>query len=146
MAKHRIKLSPTGGIIEVNGVNVANSVVGLQFSSRVRAEGGQHLHLALDLLVDKGSKLEADGVEISIPDATARVLKLLGWTPPADDFAPTMMIDEIRHDSAPPDDVERCPAARVLWPDDEAIEVRCERDAGHEGEHRGDGEEWSDDD
>jgi hypothetical protein len=83
--KHRIKLSNlqgnTGGIVELDGVNIAASVYALQFNAGAKVKP----QLVLDLLVDKGSKIEGEGVEVSIPDATARVLRLLGWTPPADD-------------------------------------------------------------
>jgi len=80
MAKHRIKIAPgrSSNIVEIDGVNIASSVVALAFSGHAT----QGSHLVLDLLVSKGSKIEADDVAVTIPEATARALLLLGWTAP----------------------------------------------------------------
>lgn len=79
----RIRLGEPGlATIEIDGQDVSDAIRGFTLTSQV---GNRH-QLTLDLLIDTG---EADGeVQAHIPDATAALLRSLGWTPP-DDRRPT---------------------------------------------------------
>jgi len=127
MVKHRIKIAPgtRSNIVEIDGVNIASSVAALQFS----AHATQGSHLVVDLFVEKGSKIEADDATVTIPEATARVLLLLGWTPPSANpfvaLAPGSTVDRrCGSEYTRPGGRER--GDRI---------IRCHLAHGHPGEH-----------
>jgi len=64
--------------ILLDGQDVAKGARGFTFQSEV----GQLPVLTLDLMVLDVSRLDATDVQVIVPEATVKLLRTLGWTPP----------------------------------------------------------------
>lgn len=81
---HALRISrPERGLghrVELDGIDIANSILGLT----VTIKAGEETTAALDLVLDE-IPTEADDVRVHLPDATCDLLVRLGWTPPAEE-------------------------------------------------------------
>ena len=72
-----------GHRVELDGQDIANSILGLT----VTFKGGESPAAALDLVLDE-IPTETDDVRVHLPDETRALLVRLGWTPPAEEATP----------------------------------------------------------
>lgn len=72
-----------GHHVELDGQDIANSVLGLSLDLKGGYETTATLHLVLD-----EAPTETDQVSVRLPDATHELLVRLGWTPPAEEATP----------------------------------------------------------
>lgn len=72
-----------GGVghhVELDGHDIANSVLGMSLEFKAGHETTATLHLVLDEI-----PAETDEARVHLPDKTRDLLVRLGWTPPQDD-------------------------------------------------------------
>lgn len=69
-----------GHRVGLDGVDIANSILGLT----VTVKAGEETTAALDLVLDE-IPTDTDDVLVHLPEATRDLLVRLGWTPPAEE-------------------------------------------------------------
>ena len=78
----RITASPTGygpgDKVEVGAVDITRGLRGY----RLDAASGHAPRLTLDLLIRDVTPIDAEGVQVIVPQGTRDALVALGWTPP----------------------------------------------------------------